>query len=127
MINALFNQPNYASAKKMLDATVLRHAAIAQNLANVEKPNYKRVDLSPTFSGELRSAIATQDSATIGKVEPSISVDGRAVAGSLDGNTVRLEDELLQLSQNTIQHAFEVQVISGAMLKLRMAITGKAS
>ncbi len=127
MINALFNQPTYAGAKKMLDATVLRHSAIAQNIANLEKPHYKRIDISPTFSGELRSAIATQDSAMIGKVEPSITVDARAVSGSRDGNTVRLEDELLQLSQNTMQHAFEVQVISGAMLKLRMAITGKAS
>jgi flagellar basal body rod protein FlgB len=74
----------------------------------------------------LRSAIAAQDCATISKVEPSITVDAKAVSGSRDGNTVRLEDELLQLSQNTMQHAFEVQVISGAMLKLRMAITGKA-
>jgi flagellar basal body rod protein FlgB len=49
-----------------------------------------------------------------------------AVASTRDGNTVRLEDEMLNLSQNTLQHAFETQMVSGALLKLRMAITGKA-
>jgi flagellar basal-body rod protein FlgB len=45
MISALFSQPNYVGAKKMLDATVLRHEAIASNLANIETPNYKRMDV----------------------------------------------------------------------------------
>ena len=40
MIQTLFNQSNYVVTKKLLDATVLRHQAIAGNLANVETPNY---------------------------------------------------------------------------------------
>jgi len=43
MIDGLFNQTNYVAAKKMLDATALRHEAIASNLANLETPRYKRV------------------------------------------------------------------------------------
>ena len=39
MIDALFSQSNYLAAKKMLDASVLRHEAIASNLANLETPN----------------------------------------------------------------------------------------
>jgi len=61
MIDALFNQPNYLAAKKMLDVTVLRHEAIASNLANVEVPNYKRLDVSPSFESQLAQAVATAE------------------------------------------------------------------
>jgi flagellar basal-body rod protein FlgB len=47
MINALFSQPNYLASKKMLDATVLRQEAITSNIANLETPNYKRLDIAP--------------------------------------------------------------------------------
>jgi flagellar basal-body rod protein FlgB len=126
MITALFNQPNYVGAKKMLDATVLRHHAIAQNIANVETPRYRRVDLAPTFQSEFQKALQSQSAAQIERVEPGLTVDTRALPVSRDGNTVNLEDELLQLSQNTMQHALETQLISGTLLKVRMAITGKS-
>jgi flagellar basal-body rod protein FlgB len=46
MIEALFNQPDYLAAKKTLDAVALRHEAIASNIANVETPGYRRIDLA---------------------------------------------------------------------------------
>jgi flagellar basal-body rod protein FlgB len=126
MITALFNQPNYVGAKKMLDATVLRHDAIARNIANVETPRYRRVDLAPTFQSEFEKAMQSQSAAQIQRVEPGLSIDSKALPVSRDGNTVSLEDELLQLSQNTMQHALETQLVSGALLKMRLAITGKS-
>ena len=39
MIDALFNQPGYLGAKRMLDASVARHDAIASNIANAEIPH----------------------------------------------------------------------------------------
>ena len=53
MIEALFNQPNYLAAKKTLDAVALRQEAINNNLANLETPGYKRVDLAPNFEQQL--------------------------------------------------------------------------
>ena len=44
-----------------------------------------------------------------------------------DGNTVQLEDELLAMNQNTLQHTLETQLITGSLLKLRLAITGRAA
>ena len=61
MIEALFNQPNYLAAKKTLDAVVLRQEAIANNIANLETPGYKRVDLTPTFQAQLEQACASGD------------------------------------------------------------------
>ncbi|MCX6885030.1 MAG: hypothetical protein NTX27_08325 [Verrucomicrobia bacterium] len=126
MVDAIFNQAGYAGAKKMLDATVLRHSAIAQNLANLETPNYRRVDLNPSFQAEFAKAIKSDGGVDLARVQPTLMEDMNAVASTRDGNTVRLEDEMLNLSQNTLQHGFEIQMVSGALLKLRLAITGKA-
>ena len=125
MIDALFNQPNYVGAKKMLEATVLRHEAIAANLANVEQPHYQRVDLAPSFQQEFGRALGTRDTSQIASLKPQIAVDAEAVAGNRDGNSVRLEHELTQLNQNYVQHAVENQLITGNLLKLRLAITGR--
>jgi flagellar basal body rod protein FlgB len=48
------------------------------------------------------------------------------VAGTRDGNTVQLETELMSLQQNTLTHAVGTQLLTGALLKLRLAITGRA-
>lgn len=126
MINALFIQPNYLAAKKMLDATVLRHEAIASNLANLETPNYKRLDVAPSFSNELKQAISSKSPQEIAALRPSLQVDPTAVAANKDGNTVQLESELMNMNQNSLDHALETQLISGSLMKLRLAITGRA-
>jgi flagellar basal-body rod protein FlgB len=127
MIEALFNQPNYVGAKKMLEATVLRHEAIASNLANLEQPHYQRVDLSPSFQRELGRALGTRDAAQIASLKPQLAVDAQAVAANKDGNSVRLEHELTQLSQNYVQSTLENQLVTGSLLRLRMAITGRSA
>ncbi|MDX1952342.1 MAG: flagellar basal body rod protein FlgB [Verrucomicrobiota bacterium] len=126
MINALFNQPNYQAARKMLDATVLRHEAIASNIANLETPNYKRLDVSTNFQSELSRAVANKDPNQIASLRPSIEVDPNAAAENKDGNSVQLENELLQLSQNSLTHTATTQMLTGTFLKLRMAITGRS-
>ncbi len=125
MIDALFNQTNYVAAKKMLDATVLRHEAIAANLANLETPGYQRVDLSRSFQEELRRAIAAGNSKQVATLKPALAPDPSALPNSRDGNTVNLEQELLELNQNALVHAFQSQLITGRLLRLKLAITGR--
>jgi flagellar basal-body rod protein FlgB len=127
MINGLFDQSNYVAAKKMLDATVLRHEAIASNLANLETPNYKRLDVAPSFQTELRSALEGKNPSQISSLHPQITTDPNAVASATDGNSVQLENELLQMNKNFIEHALETQLVTGNLLKLRLAITGRAA
>lgn len=127
MIDALFSQPNYLAARKLLDATVLRHEAIASNLANVETPNYKRVDVAPGFEFSLRQALAARDPTRLASVRPQLAVDSQAIAQRQDGNTVQLESELVRLHQNTVAHTLHSQLITGALLRLRLAITGRPS
>jgi flagellar basal-body rod protein FlgB len=113
------------AAKKMLDVTLLRHEAIASNLANVETPNYKRLDVSPSFESQLRQAVAGQDPAAIANLQPSLAVDTGAISGRSDGNTVQLETEMLKLNQNTVEDTLETQLVSASLARLRLAITGK--
>ena len=126
MIEALFNQPGYLGAKRMLDATMARHDAIAANIANAETPRYQRVDLAPSFRAELQSAIAGRDTARLGSIRPQIAKDSLALAVNRDGNTVNLERELVELSQNTLEGTVQTRLVTSALTKLRMAITGKS-
>lgn len=125
MIEALFNQPNYLAAKKTLDAVVLRQEAIANNIANLETPGYKRVDLSPSFETELERACASGDPAEMNSLSPTLAVDTTATASSMDGNTVHLQNELMEMNQNAVAHSFETQLVSGMLQRIQMAISGK--
>jgi flagellar basal-body rod protein FlgB len=125
MIDALFSQPTYVAAKKMLDVTVLRQEAIASNLSNLETPNYKRLDVAPSFEAQLNRAVQSGDAAQIASLKPSLAVDLSAISGRGDGNTVTLESEMLKLNQNTFEDALETQLISGSLAQLRLAITGR--
>jgi len=125
MIEALFNQPNYLAAKKTLDAVALRQEAINNNLANLETPGYKRVDLAPSFEQELQKATTSNDPQQISSLTPSLAVDTKAKASSKDGNTVQLEQELMKMNQNAMTHSLETQMVSNMLAKMRLAITGK--
>lgn len=127
MIDALFNQSNYLATKKMLDATALRHEAIASNLANIETPGYQRLDLAAGFSEELQRAMNSHSPSAVAELKPSLAVDTKAVAANRDGNTVQLESELMQLSQNTLAHTLETQLVTNQLLRLRLAITGRSA
>jgi flagellar basal-body rod protein FlgB len=127
LINGIFSQPNYVAAKKMLDATALRHEAIASNLANIETPGYKRLEVAGTFKQELSRALAGGNSESMAQLRPQLVVDAEGGGAGPDGNNVQLENELLQLNQNSLAHSIETQLITGNLLKLRLAITGRSS
>jgi flagellar basal-body rod protein FlgB len=126
MIDALFTQPNYLTAKKTLDAVQLRQEAIANNLANLETPGYKRVDLAPSFEQELQKASSAGDASQLSSLTPTLATDLTSRPSGKDGNTVHLEAELMRMNQNAMTHTLETQMVSGMLAKMRMAITGKS-
>lgn len=127
IIDSLFSQPNYLAAKKLLDATALRHEAIASNIANLETPQYRRLDLDPSFHNELRQALSAGDARQLSSLQPAITFDAAAVSSRRDGNTVELETELLNLNQNTLAHSLETHLITSSLLRLRAAVTGRSA
>jgi flagellar basal-body rod protein FlgB len=125
MIGALFNQPNYLAMKKMMDLTALRQEAIASNLANIETPGYQRIDVAPSFVRELQQALAGKSADQIGHMTPRLETDLTAKPRTRDGNTVQLEQELVTMFQNGVEHQVQAQLITGSLLKMRQAITGR--
>ena len=109
MIEALFNQPNYLAAKKTLDAVALRQEAITNNLANLETPGYKRVDLAPSFEQALEQRLRSRRRAAARRAcQPHARRwIPRHVAVSKDGNTVQLEQELMRMNQNAMTHSLK--------------------
>jgi len=126
MIEALFNQPEMLAAQKTLDAVALRQEALASNVANAETPGYKRIDLSTNFQSDLARACASGDSQQISDLQPALAPDATATTTSPDGNNVNLENEMLQMNQNTLLHTLETQIVSYQLSKMRMAVTGKS-
>ena len=126
MIEGLFNLTNYQSAKKLMDVTEMRQRAIASNIANVETPGYKRVDVPKSFQEKLRQAISTKDKSAISSLQPRIETDAFAIARTKDGNTGQIENEMLRLNENAMEHQMEVRLVNGTLSYLKMAITGKA-
>ena len=126
MISALFTQPGYVASKVSLDTTAARSLAISSNLANLERPGYKRMDVSPAFESELNKAIASGDVSKMSGMTPQLSVDQTAVSATRDGNTVQLETELVNLSQNSMAHTLETQLVSGSLQRISTAISGRA-
>ena len=126
MIDGLFAGANYSALKQMMDATVLRHEAIASNLANVETPHYKRLDINSNFATKLSEAVATKKADDIRAIKPSIEVDKTAMAQNRDGNSVQLEKELMHLQRNMIAHRLQTQMVTGTLKKLKLAMRGHA-
>ena len=82
--------------------------------------------MAPSFKTELERACAAGDPQQNAGLKPSIAPDPNAVAHSPDGNTVDMETEMMNLNQNTLAHAVQTQLISSALMRLKMAISGKS-
>ena len=126
MIEALFNTPNFLAASQMLKATEMQESAIASNMAHALTPNYKRVQVNTSFTEALHEAVRSQNLDQIKGLSATLEEDPTAVTSRLDGNNVTMEKEMIQLMQNSVDHAVEVQLLTGNLTRLRMAITGRS-
>jgi flagellar basal-body rod protein FlgB len=126
MIENLYAAGNYVISKKMLDATHLRHEALANNIANAETPGYKRRDLSATFEKELNSAVSRGDKTRLKDLPLRTEIDRRTKPIRLDGNNVELDKELLEVNRNALNYDFLAEYIGGNIKTLNKAIRGHA-
>ncbi len=108
MINLLDN--HFAEPLRALNLRTARSEVLAANIANADTPHYKARDFN--FSAALRGAsdtrffmTQTSDRHLVGR---SASVASAAlqyripVQASIDGNTVELDTELAEFSNNAI-------------------------
>lgn len=127
MLEALFGTENYNVAKHMLDATEVRHRALATNLAHAQTPGYQRIDVSEDFAERLRLQVERGHFDPARAPQAVAERDLNATTQRADGNTVDLEHELVELNRNALQYQYLSQYVSGSLKHLQVAITGKLS
>lgn len=103
----------------MLDASALRHRVIAQNVANVNTPGYRRLAVS--FEGELARSLANPS----GKLSARPMVVVADGPERVDGNTVDIDREMNDLTRNALLYQAAAQVLASRLASLRSAITGR--
>lgn len=113
-----------------------RTELLANNLANVDTPNFKARDFD--FTSELKAASSIQDSSSMTRTSAAhltgtqSSLGGEAsllyrvpTQPSLDGNTVDLELERAQFSENTVRYQASLQFIERRFKSLLSAFRGE--
>lgn len=109
---------------KTLDATAARQKSIANNIANVETPGYKRSYVS--FEEELRSALNRKDKREIQKaLSELVPVRRNDVFSPArpDGNNVNIDAEIADLAKTGLKHRAAIVLLEGKIAMLRAAIT----
>lgn len=126
MIEQLFSSTNYQTAKQLLDVATMRHEALASNIANVETPGYKRVDLAKDFTKEFAAHLRGA-SGMGGAPKAQLVVDAAASSVRKDGNNVELDKELLAMSKNEVEYDTLTEFVSGSIKQLHLAISGRSA
>ena len=115
-----------------------RMEVLADNLANVDTPNYKAQDIdfktalaqagAPGAALPLATTTSNQigNSATSGDLDTSGALKYRVpLAPSLDGNTVDAQMEQAAFADNTVRYQATLTFLTGSLKDLMTAITGQ--
>ena len=118
---------------KALDFRALRHQLIASNIANVDTPNYKAVDIE--FEDELQRVLNCKDSISLQRTHPEHlpyfselqTLTPKVITESsssqrIDGNNVDLDKEMVKLSENNLMYDALIEALIKKFQLLKIAI-----
>ena len=123
---------------KALDLRSRKLEVISSNIANAETPGYARLRMD--FESALREAAAGSESGQVTthpRHMPSGSADGLESvqarfyremdqSGIGDRNTVSLDQEMVDLSENQIRYEASIKMLSKKFNMLKMVISERA-
>ena len=116
---------------KALDTAVLRHKAIAHNVANVNTPGYKRYEVR--FEEKLNQALGWAREITLGRthpkhlpaatwdLEPEVNREEFTTMRH-DGNNVDIEREMVCLAQNSLDFDMALRQLGSRLAMWRYVI-----
>jgi len=125
--SGIFATPGVQSLSLALDEASLRQQAISSNIANVNTPGFKRLDVSASFESAFKSALGNlSEGGSVGMM-PTGSITTAADQGPArsDGNTVQIEQEMLGLAQNSARYEFASTMLANSFHGMKTAITGQ--
>jgi flagellar basal-body rod protein FlgB len=137
MIDPIAMSETFQVLRKSLDSLAVRNEAIANNIANIDTPQYKRIEV--TFQDQLKAILDKSHEKspmvrTHPKHFPIVSAsalndfrpDLRVVtetSGRNDGNNVDMNIESAKLAENTAHYNSLADVTSRYLAGLRHAVT----
>ena len=111
-----------------------RNEILASNIANADTPGYKARDIDfrqvlKQQKVEMPNLKATQaghfQMTSAGRVSPQYIQYRQVAQPSLDGNTVDVQQEQLQFSNNAARYEATMRFLNGKISGLQKAISGK--
>jgi flagellar basal-body rod protein FlgB len=101
-INGISDSALVAALRRQMTIAVARQVASAGNLANVDTPDYKAVEVNfeSALDASLAPPVATHAGHLSGDSQKSVNVtEIQGVTPRRDGNTVQLDHELLTMGR----------------------------
>ena len=124
MARDLFSDITQLALTRTLDASVARQKTIANNIANVETPGYKRVYVP--FENELRSALEELNPnsrrALLKDLTPVRKTDYISPSKP-DGNNVNIDAEMSDLAKNQLKNKAAITLMQVKSSIMRAAIS----
>ncbi len=102
-----------------LRAESLRWKAIANNVANIETPGYRRVDVR--FEELLAKALESSGGVDLGEIENKTYRPENTPVKS-NGNDVSFEVEVGEMVKNTLRHKAFIRVLQKKYQQMELAI-----
>ena len=108
---------------KLTDVTQLRQRVLAQNVANVNTPGYRRFDVR--FEDTLSEQLASRPGMSVAAVRSEV-VEDQTTPTRLDGNNVEIDMEMMRLNKNTLLGNTYLQLLTTKLGMMRRAVSGRA-
>ncbi|MEP9412120.1 MAG: flagellar basal body rod protein FlgB [Candidatus Brocadia sp.] len=107
---------------KMLDVSAIKHKVIANNIANINTPGYKKLGVS--FAEQLERVIKDTSVNKFDSFQPKIVVSKEEVNGTVrnDGNNVDMDKEVAALMKNTLSYGIYTQLLAKKIELVKSAI-----
>ena len=114
---------------KAADASWKRNEILANNMANVDTPGYKRQDID--FESQLRRALGNSRYETVDakvshvtgtELEPRVYTDAANFSYCLDGNNVDIDTEGVELAANQIKYNGLISSINQEFTNLKLVM-----
>ena len=111
-------EQNYSMLARLINAADQRQKVISQNIANVNTPNYKRLELN--FEEALATEL-TQRRGSTTQATPSVR-ETPGLAARADGNNVDIDMEIGQLGKNALLQQVYLQLVGTELSQMHRAI-----
>ena len=107
----------------LLDAGVraesLRQKAIASNIANIETPGYRRIDVK--FEELLNKALDSSGAVDLAEIKAQLHRPKQTPVKS-NGNDVNLEAEVGEMVKNTLRHKVYIRLFNKKYSQMELAM-----